>query len=70
MGSRYSPDIPYVTAVRCYDIPCSGSRDPKEDEEDEDEEDEDEEDEDWVQTEPNAVKVSLDSVYPCLYNER
>ncbi|KAL1646166.1 hypothetical protein SLS61_007977 [Didymella pomorum] len=37
-------------------------------EEDEDE-DEDEEFEDSVETEPNSLNLSLDSVYPAFYND-
>jgi hypothetical protein len=61
--------IPYVTVVRCYDISCPNLAQSEEKREEDEDEDEDEEDEDWVKTEPNSLNVSLDSVYPALYND-
>lgn len=67
IGHGYTTKIPYVTVVRCYDIPCLN---PGQDEDEMDEEeDEDEEDEDRVKTEPNSLNVSLDSVHPALYSD-
>jgi hypothetical protein len=62
-------NVPYVTVVRCYDIPRLNPAQNEEEREEDEDEDEDEEFEDSVETEPNSLNLSLDSVYPAFYND-